>query len=50
MKNLNDSLIKAVAWMHNTCVNKMGGVPLQLVTGKKVMVTGLTVFNEQWRA
>ena len=33
---LNDSLVKAAAWTHNTSVNKLGYTPLQLVTGKAV--------------
>ena len=38
---LSDSLIKAVAWTHNTSVNKLGFSPLQLVTGKAAMISGL---------
>ena len=42
---LNDSLVKAAAWTHNTSVNKLGYTPLQLVTGKAVTLTGLTTGN-----
>ena len=42
---LNDSLIKAAAWTHNTSVNKLGYTPLQLVTGKAVTLPGLTTGN-----
>ena len=30
---LNNSLVKAAAWMHNTAINKQGNTPRQLVTG-----------------
>ena len=43
---LNDSLVKAAAWTHNTSVNKLGYTPLQLVTGKSVTLPGLTTGNE----
>ena len=43
--SLNDSLIKAAAWTHNTSVNKLGYTPLQLVTGKAVTLPGLTTGN-----
>ena len=39
---LNDSLVKAAAWAHNSSVNKLGYTPLQLVTGKSVTLPGLT--------
>ena len=42
---LNDSLVKAAAWTHNTSVNKLGYTPLQLVTGKAVTLPGLTTGN-----
>ena len=42
---LNDSLVKAAAWTHNTLVNKLGYSPLQLVTGQAVMIPGLTADN-----
>ena len=42
---LNDSLIKAAAWTHNTSVNKLSYTPLQLVTGKAVTLPGLTTGN-----
>ena len=42
---LNDSLVKAAAWTHNTLVNKLGYTPLQLVTGKAVTLPGLTTGN-----
>ena len=43
---LNDSLVKAAAWTHNTSVNKLGYTPLQLVSGKLVTLPGLTIGNE----
>ena len=43
---LNDSLVKAAAWTHNTSVNKLGYTPLQLVTGKAVTLPGLTTGNK----
>ena len=43
---LNDSLVKAAAWTHNTSGNKLGYTPLQLVTGKAVTLPGLTTVNE----
>ena len=42
---LYDSLVKAAAWTHNTSVNKLGYSPLQLVTGKAVLIPGLTCGN-----
>ena len=48
-KHLNDSLIKVVAWMHNTCINKMGGVLLELVTGLEMEVIRLTMDEDGWR-
>ena len=42
---LNDSLVKAAAWTHNTSFNKLGYTPLQLVTGKAVTLPGLTIGN-----
>ena len=42
---LNDSLVNAAAWTHNTSVNKLGYTPLQLVTGKAVTLPGLTTGN-----
>ena len=42
---LNDSLIKAAAWTHNTSVNKLGYTTLQLVTGKAVTLPSLTTGN-----
>ena len=41
-----DALVKAAAWTHNTSVNKLGYLPLQLVTGKAVTLPGLTTGNE----
>ena len=35
--------MKAVAWTHNTNVNKLGYTPLQLVTGKSCSLPGLTM-------
>ena len=49
VRNLDNSLIKAVAWMHNTCDNKMGGVPVELVTGKQIEVSGLEINEDDWR-
>ena len=43
---LNDSLVNAAAWAHNSSVNKLGYTPLQLVTGKSVMLPGLTMDND----
>ena len=43
---LTDSLVKAAAWTNNTSVNKLGYSPLQLVTGRAVMIPGLTTSNE----
>ena len=42
---LNDSLVKAAAWAHNSSVKKLGYTPLQLVTGKSVTLSGITVGN-----
>ena len=44
---LNDSLIKAAAWAHNSSVNKLGYTPLQLVTRKSVTLPGLTRGNDR---
>ena len=43
---LTDSLVKAVAWTHNTLINKLGFSPLQLVTGKAVTLPGLMTGTE----
>ena len=43
--HLSDSLVKAVAWTHNTLVNKLRYCPLQLVTGKAITLPGLTTGN-----
>ena len=42
---LNDSLVKAAAWAHNSSVNKLGYTPLQLVTGKSVTLLGINTGN-----
>ena len=42
---LNDSLVKAAAWVHNSSVNQLGYTPLQLVTGKSVTLPGITKGN-----
>ena len=42
---LDDSLVKAAAWTHNTSVNRLGYSPLQLVTGQAVTLPGLTTDN-----
>ena len=42
---LNNSLVKAAAWTHNSSVNKLGYTPLQLVTGKSVTLPGITTGN-----
>ena len=42
---LSDSLIEAAYWTHNTSMNKLGYLPLQLVTGKAVTLPGLTTGN-----
>merc|ERR1711867_19910 len=46
MSALNDSLVKAAAWTHNTSVNKLEYTPLKLVTSKAVTLPGLTTGNE----
>ena len=33
------------SWTHNTNVNVKGFKPLQLMTGKSVMIPGLTIGN-----
>ena len=43
---LNDSLVKAAAWTHNTNVNKLGYTLFQLMTGKSCNLPGLTMGNE----
>ena len=43
---LNDSLVKAAAWTHNTSVNKLGYTPPELVTGKSITLPRLTTGNE----
>ena len=48
-KHLNDSIIKVVAWMHNTCINKMGGVPLEIVMGAQMEVIRLTMDEDELR-
>ena len=40
---MSDTLVKAASWTHNTSVNKLGYSPLQLATGKAVMIPGLTM-------
>ena len=42
---LSDSLVKAAAWTDNTLVNKLGFSPLQLLTEKAVMISGVTTGN-----
>ena len=42
---LDDLLVKAAAWTHNTSVNRLGYSPLQLVTGQAVTLPGLTTGN-----
>lgn len=39
---LNNPIVKAAAWKHNTSINKLGFSPLQLVMGKVVTITGHT--------
>ena len=39
---LDDSLVKAAAWTHNTSINRLGFSPMQLATGKSVAIPGLT--------
>ena len=46
MAPLNDLLVKAAGWTHNTSVNKLGYSPQQLVTEQAVMIPGLTTGNE----
>ena len=43
---LTDALVKAPAWTHNTSVNKLGFLPLQIVLGKAVILSGLMTRNE----
>ena len=43
---LNDSLVKAATWTHNSSVNELGYTPLQLATGKAVTLPGLTTGNK----
>ena len=42
---LNDDLVAAAAWTHNTCPNRFGYSPMLLATGKAVTVPGLTYGN-----
>ena len=42
---LNDDIVNAAAWTHNTNINKLGYSPLQLATGKAVTLPGLTMGN-----
>ena len=42
---LNNDLVKAAAWVHNTNINRLGFCPLQLATGKAVTIPGLTTGN-----
>ena len=37
--------VDMASWMHNTNVNVLGFQPLQLMTGKSVMIPGLTMGN-----
>ena len=37
--------VEMASWTHNTNVNVLGFQPLQLVTGKNVMIPGLTMGN-----
>ena len=38
--------VKAAAWTHNTSANKLGFLPLHLVTGKAILLPRLTTRNE----
>ena len=38
-------LVKAASWTHNSNINKLGYSPLQLATGKAIMIPGLTMSN-----
>ena len=40
-----EEAVKIASWTHNTNVNVLGFQPLQLVTGKSVMLPGLTTGN-----
>ena len=42
---LSEDLVKAAAWTHNTSINKLGFLQLQLVTGKVVTIPDLTTGN-----
>ena len=37
--------VDMASWMHNTNVNVLGFQPMQLMTGKSVMIPGLTIGN-----
>lgn len=43
---LTDLLVRAAAWTHNTNVNILGYIFLQLVTGKSCNLPGLKMSNE----
>ena len=44
-KLLDDNKVKAASWTHNTSINKLGYFPLQLATGKAIMIPALTRGN-----
>lgn len=48
---LSDYLVKAAARTHNTPINKLGYLPLQLIMGKVVTLPCLTqkLYREHWK-
>ena len=42
---LTKDLVKAASQVHNTNIKKLGYSPLQIATGKAVLIPGLTVGN-----
>ena len=38
--------VSMVSWMHNTNVNILGFSPIILITGKNIILPGLTTGNE----
>ena len=43
--SLSNSRVKAASWTHNISINKLGYSPLQLVTGRAVILPGITRGN-----
>ena len=42
---LSDVLVKEASWTHNTGINKLGYSPMQLATGKTILIPGMTIGN-----